>query len=69
LEAQGFASYRKRKKLTERIFQNFQNIKLRPDKFSDHLLHVVGFGTGRAIDIAYDDPKFPQGFRRPLQVL
>ena len=64
LEAQDFASYRKKKKLTERIFENFQNIKLRPENFSDYLLHEVGFCTGHTIAIPRHSSK---GFQRPLQ--
>lgn len=64
LEAQDFASYRKKKKLTERIFENFQNIKLRPENFSDYLLQEVGFCTGHTIAIPHHSSK---GFQRPLQ--
>ena len=63
LEAQDFASYRKKKKLTERIFENFQNIKLRPENFSDYLLQEVGFCTGHTIAIPHHSSK---GFQRPL---
>lgn len=65
LEAQSMASYKKKKKLTARIFENFQNIKFRPDQFSDYLLHEVGFSTGFTIAIPNHSSK---GFQRPLQV-
>ena len=65
LEAQDYHSYCKRKKLTERIFENFQNIKLRPEHFPDYLIHVVGFESGRTIAVPHHSS---QGFQRPLQV-
>ena len=65
LEAQGFASYRKKNKLTPRIFENFKKIKFKPDQFSDYLLHEVGFNTSETIAV----PQHPsKGFQRPLQV-
>ena len=66
LEAQGMASYRKKKKLTARIFANYENIKFRPEQFSDYLLHEIGFSTGHTIAIPNHSSK---GFQRPLQVL
>ena len=60
LESQAFCTYRKKKKLTEKIFHNFkvidllqsdqtlltrlfslQNIKLKPENFTDFLIHEV----------------------------
>ena len=41
LEAQHFSTYKKKKKLTETIFKNFKDIKLKPENFSDYLLHEV----------------------------
>ena len=64
LEAQGFAGYKKRKNLTSRIRENFDNIKLRPESFRDYLIHEVAF-VGETIAV----PTHPsQGFQRPLQV-
>eukprot|EP00095_Tigriopus_kingsejongensis_P005860 maker-scaffold38_size502422-snap-gene-1.12 protein:Tk05860 transcript:maker-scaffold38_size502422-snap-gene-1.12-mRNA-1 annotation:"7sk snrna methylphosphate capping enzyme" len=65
LEAQGFASYRQKKKLTERIYENFQKIKLRPEQFSDYLIHQVGFCSGHTIAVPHHTSR---GFQRPLQV-
>ena len=65
MESQGFPSYRKKKKLTERIFKNFQSIKLRPEGFSDYLINTVGFECGRTIAIPCHTSK---GFQRPLQI-
>lgn len=48
LEAQHFSTYKKKKKLTETIFNHFKNIKLKPENFSDYLLHEVsGWKTRR----------------------
>ena len=65
LEPQDFESYKKKKKLTERIFENFQNIKLRPEQFADYLLQEVGFCSGYTIA----KPQHPtKGFQRPIYV-
>ena len=65
LEAQGFNGYKKRKNLTRRIRQNFDNIGLRPENFYDYLLHEVSFTIGETIAIP---THASQGFQRPLQV-
>jgi len=44
LEAGSWKSYRKKKKLTEKVYRTYQNIKLRPEQFRDYLLSPeVGF--------------------------
>lgn len=63
LEPQPWASYRKRKKLTENIFNNYRNIELRPEMFRQYLLSEIGFAKCEAIDIPFNKSK---GFRRPL---
>ena len=65
LEAQGFQSYKKRKNLTERIKENFNNIQLRPEGFRDYLIHEVNFSVGETIAIPQHSS---QGFQRPIQV-
>ena len=65
LEAQSFSSYKKKKKLTERIFSNFQDIKLRPENFTDFLLHDVGFTRSDVVAVPSHSSK---GFQRPLQI-
>ena len=65
LEAQGFNGYKKRKNLTPRIRQNFENIGLRPENFYDYLLYEVSFTVGETIAIP---THASQGFQRPLQV-
>lgn len=65
LEAQGYASYNKRRKLTSRIAENYQEIQFRPEQFSDFLLNEVGFSTTQVIGV----PRHPsKGFQRPIQV-
>ena len=65
MEAQGFHGYKKRKNLTSRIRENFDNIRLRPEGFHDFLLHEVSFTVGETIAIP---THASQGFQRPLQV-
>ena len=65
LKLQGFGSYRKRKNLTQRIRDNFQNIQLRPEAFHDYLVHEVAFSVGETIAVPHHSA---QGFQRPLQV-
>jgi 7SK snRNA methylphosphate capping enzyme len=46
LEAEPWKSYRKKKKLTERIFHNYQRIQFRPEDFREYLLsREVGFSS------------------------
>ncbi|CAH1122132.1 unnamed protein product [Ceutorhynchus assimilis] len=66
LEPQPWHGYKSKKKLTEKIFENFNSIELLPDKFSEYLLSpAVGFAKSEILG-------FPQhrsvGFRRPIQV-
>lgn len=66
LEAQDWKSYKRRKKLTETIYENFKNIKLLPNKFEEYLLSSeVGFTRSFFLDL----PKHKSnGFCRPIQV-
>ncbi|KAG7164580.1 7SK snRNA methylphosphate capping enzyme-like [Homarus americanus] len=63
LEPQGWPSYNKRRKLTKRIFENYKNIRLFPDKFNDFLLHEVGFGTSEKTTTPHHASR---GFQRPI---
>ena len=65
IEPQGFAGYKKRRNLTSRIRDNYDNIRLRPEGFRDYLLHEVSFNIGETIAITTHSS---QGFQRPLQV-
>ena len=65
LEAQGYSSYHKKRKLTPKIFENFQSIQLMPDQFPDFLLNEVGFTTFHTVAVPKDASK---GFQRPIQV-
>ncbi|XP_064610400.1 7SK snRNA methylphosphate capping enzyme-like [Liolophura sinensis] len=66
LEPQAWPSYKKKKKLTDEIFRNFQSIRFKPDQFTDYLLsREVGFSTCEALDVPYNKSA---GFRRPIQL-
>jgi len=65
LEAQGWASYNRRKKLTETISQNYAAIQLYPERFGDYLLSQVGFSTCEEIATSHHSAK---GFRRPIHI-
>ena len=102
LESQAFCTYRKKKKLTEKIFHNFkviscdvtniidetfslQNIKLKPENFTDFLIHEVRnvlpaqlflFTINCFLQVGFSRsevlalPAHPaKGFQRPLQVI
>lgn len=48
LEAQGWASYSKRKKLTETIAENYAAIQLYPERFGDYLLPKLAFRRAKS---------------------
>ena len=84
MECQSFSTYKKKKKLTETIFNNFKNIKLKPENFTDFLIHEVRdksmnnqrriihfffFKVGFSRSEVVALPAHPsKGFQRPLQV-
>nr|XP_033780543.1 7SK snRNA methylphosphate capping enzyme [Geotrypetes seraphini] len=64
LEPQPWASYGKRKKLTETIFKNYQQITLKPDQFTSYLLSSeVGFSSYELLGTPQTSSK---GFQRPI---
>lgn len=66
LEAQNWASYKKRKKLTETTLNNYRNIEFFPNKFHEYLLGPeIGFSHSWLLGIPRHLNK---GFRRPIQV-
>lgn len=66
LEAQNWASYRKKKRLTPTIYENFNSIELFPNKFRDYLLSPeVGFSKCCNLGVPQHTSK---GFRRPIQL-
>lgn len=66
LEAQNWASYKKKKKLTEKIFDNYKNIEFYPNKFHEYLLGPdVGFSHSYPLGIPRHLSK---GFKRPIQL-
>ncbi|XP_044008329.1 7SK snRNA methylphosphate capping enzyme-like [Aphidius gifuensis] len=66
LESQRYDSYKKKKRLTERIYRNFQNIQFFPDKFTQYLLSSeVGFTKCEVVSIPCHPSK---GFQRPVHL-
>lgn len=66
LEAQNWASYKKKKKLTETTCENYKNIEFFPNKFHDYLLSPeIGFSHSYPLGIPRHLSK---GFRRPIQL-
>lgn len=64
LEAQPWSSYKKKKKLTDAIFEQFKRIAFRPDEFNRYLLgDEIGFREMFELKIADHAVK---GFRRPI---
>ncbi|KAF5291176.1 hypothetical protein FQA39_LY14418 [Lamprigera yunnana] len=66
LEPQNWASYKSKKKLTEKIYQNYIAIQFFPENFTQYLLSSeVGFAKSEILG-------FPQhqsrGFQRPIQI-
>ncbi|XP_072047645.1 7SK snRNA methylphosphate capping enzyme-like [Amphiura filiformis] len=64
LEPQAWPSYKKKRKLTETVFKNFQEIQFMPDQFKRYLLSTeVGFSSCETIGVPLNSSK---GFRRPM---
>ncbi|XP_023300447.2 probable RNA methyltransferase CG1239 [Lucilia cuprina] len=66
LEAQPFDNYGRRKKMTETIFKNFNEMKFLPKDFSEYLLSTeVGFSSVELMGVPDHCKK---GFKRPIQI-
>ncbi|XP_067627359.1 7SK snRNA methylphosphate capping enzyme bin3 [Eurosta solidaginis] len=66
LEAQNWASYKKKKNLTPEIYQNYRNIEFFPNKFHEYLLSSeVGFSHSYTLGVPRHLSK---GFCRPIQL-
>ncbi|XP_047512548.1 7SK snRNA methylphosphate capping enzyme bin3-like [Pieris napi] len=66
LEAQNWASYKKKKRLTPTIYENFNSIELFPYKFREYLLSPeVGFSKCCVLGVPQHASK---GFTRPIQL-
>lgn len=66
LEAQNWASYKKKKNLTETIYNNYRNIEFFPNKFHEYLLsNEVGFSHSYTLGVPRHVSK---GFCRPIQL-
>ncbi|KAH8373000.1 hypothetical protein KR009_009623 [Drosophila setifemur] len=66
LEAQNWASYKKKKNLTPEIYNNYKQIEFFPNKFHEYLLSSeVGFSHSYTLGVPRHMNK---GFCRPIQV-
>ncbi|XP_017044300.1 probable RNA methyltransferase CG1239 [Drosophila ficusphila] len=66
LEPQSFDGYKRRKKLSEQIRENYQHIKFRPEQFTEYLLsEEVGF---TAMELMGTPEHCEAGFKRPIQI-
>nr|CBE66668.1 CG1239-PA [Drosophila ananassae] len=66
LEPQAFDGYKRRKKLSEQIRENYNNIKFRPEHFTEYLLGPeVGFAS---MDLMGIPEHCEAGFKRPIEI-
>ncbi|KAH8268106.1 hypothetical protein KR026_000113, partial [Drosophila bipectinata] len=66
LEPQAFDGYKRRKKLSEQIRENYNNIKFRPEHFTEYLLGPeVGFAS---VDLMGIPEHCKAGFKRPIEI-
>ncbi|XP_063378178.1 7SK snRNA methylphosphate capping enzyme bin3-like [Cydia fagiglandana] len=66
IEAQNWASYKRKKRLTQTIYENFNAIEMTPQKFREFLLSPeVGFSKCAVLGVPQHASK---GFRRPIQL-
>ncbi|KAL8574871.1 hypothetical protein ACOMHN_044893 [Nucella lapillus] len=63
LEPQTWASYRRRKKLTAKIYENYNKIQLKPNDFATYLTETVGFCRREYLGQPLNASK---GFQRPM---
>lgn len=64
LELQNWPSYKKKKKMTAQIHENYKNINFSPSNFADYLLsQEVGFSHYYTLGVTQHLSK---GFRRPI---
>ncbi|KAH8340784.1 hypothetical protein KR059_006886 [Drosophila kikkawai] len=66
LEPQSFDGYKRRKKLSEQIRENYNSIKFRPEEFTEYLLSSeVGFAN---MELMGTPDHCEAGFKRPIQI-
>nr|XP_017008361.2 probable RNA methyltransferase CG1239 [Drosophila takahashii] len=66
LEPQSFDGYKRRKKLSEQIRDNYNSIKFRPEQFTEYLLSPeVGFAN---MELMGTPEHCEAGFKRPIQI-
>ena len=62
---QNWKSYKKRKNVTEKIKENFNSIKLKPEKFEEYLQKTYGYKLVKKIHLPSNSKKM---FERPIYV-
>lgn len=66
LEPQSFDTYKRRKKLSDKIRENYSTILFKPEEFTDYLLSPeVGFGS---MELMGQPDHCKAGFKRPIQI-
>ncbi|KAH8264204.1 hypothetical protein KR038_004503 [Drosophila bunnanda] len=66
LEPQSFDGYKRRKKLSEQIRENYNSIQFRPEQFTEYLLGPdVGFAN---MELMGTPDHCEAGFKRPIQI-
>ncbi|KAH8382009.1 hypothetical protein KR009_001349, partial [Drosophila setifemur] len=66
LEPQSFEGYKRRKKLSDQIRENYNTIKFRPEHFTEYLLSPeVGFAN---MELMGTPEHCEAGFKRPIQI-
>ncbi|XP_016923438.3 U6 snRNA methylphosphate capping enzyme Amus [Drosophila suzukii] len=66
LEPQSFDGYKRRKKLSEQIRENYNSIKFRPEQFTEYLIGPeVGFDK---MELMGTPEHCEAGFKRPIQI-
>ncbi|KAL7729573.1 hypothetical protein ACLKA6_007858 [Drosophila palustris] len=66
LEPQSFDTYKRRKRLSKKICENYNSIKFKPEEFTDYLLSSeVGFAS---MELMGQPEHCKAGFKRPIQI-
>ncbi|XP_076842371.1 7SK snRNA methylphosphate capping enzyme-like isoform X2 [Brachyhypopomus gauderio] len=64
LETHPWSTYSRRKRLTETIYKNYNNIRLKPEQFSTYLTSEVGFTSYQLIGTSHTN----KGVQKPVYI-